>query len=309
VGVVNAFSVAWEVERAVSEGRPVVALETTLVTHGLPSPEGLRVAHALEDDVRAAGALPATVGVLDGALRVGLTLAELETLAGSPKVAKANLGNLAALVASGDPASTTVAATVFAAHRAGIGVFATGGIGGVHRDFAERGDVSSDLAALARYPVVVVCAGAKAILDLPRTVEALETLGVPVFGYRTAAFPAFYRRDSGLPVDRSFESVQDLAAAIVAHRSLGLTSGIVIGNPVPAGQEMPAVVYESALTRALEDARASGVRGRDVTPFLLRKLDTLTQGSSVFSNVALLRHNARLAGDVAVALAALRRRH
>src|SRR5688572_6396598 len=194
------FAVALDVERALREGRPVVALETTLVTHGLPAAEGLAVAHALEDDVRAAGAQPATIGVLDGVLRVGLSRAELERLARAPGVQKVNLGNLAALVQSGDAGSTTVSASLFAAHRAGIGVLATGGIGGVHRDFAERGDVSSDLAALARYPVAVVCAGAKAILDLPRTVEALETLGVPVYGFRTSSFPAFYRRDSGLPV-------------------------------------------------------------------------------------------------------------
>lgn len=296
------FTVALDVERALREGRPVVALETTLVTHGLPTSEGLAVAHALEDDVRAAGAEPATIGVLDGALRVGLGPAELERLARAPAVQKANLGNLAALVTSGGAASTTVSASVFAAHKAGIGVLATGGIGGVHRDFAERGDVSSDLAALARYPVAVVCAGAKAILDLPRTVEALETLGVPVYGFRTATFPAFYRRDSGLPVDRAFEDVRVLAEAVAAHRALGLGTGVVIGNPVPPAQEMPAVVYETTLARALDEARAASVRGRDVTPFLLQKLEALTQGRSVFSNVALLRHNARLAGELAAAL-------
>jgi pseudouridine-5'-phosphate glycosidase len=296
------FAVALDVERALREGRPVVALETTLVTHGLPAAEGLAVAHALEDDVRAAGAEPATIGVLDGALRVGLSRAELERLARSPDVQKVNLGNLAALVASGDAASTTVSASVFAAHRAGIGVLATGGIGGVHRDFAERGDVSSDLTALARYPVAVVCAGAKAILDLPRTVEALETLGVPVYGFRTSSFPAFYRRDSGLPVDRSFEDVHALAEAVGVHRALGLGTGVVIGNPVPAGQEMPAIIYETTLARALDEARAASVRGRDVTPFLLQRLEALTQGRSVFSNVALLRHNARLAGELAAAL-------
>jgi pseudouridine-5'-phosphate glycosidase len=300
--VVLTFAVAPDVERALREGRPVVALETTLVTHGLPAAEGLAVAHALEDDVRAAGAQPATIGVLDGALRVGLSRAELERLARAPGVQKANLGNLAALITGGGPASTTVSASVFAAHKAGIGVLATGGIGGVHRDFAETGDVSSDLAALARYPVAVVCAGAKAILDLPRTVEALETLGVPVYGFRTASFPAFYRRDSGLPIDRAFEDVRALAEAVAAHRALGLGTGVVIGNPVPAAQEMPAVVYETTLARALDEARAGSVRGRDVTPFLLQKLEALTQGRSVFSNVALLRHNARLAGELAVAL-------
>ncbi|MBI5709388.1 MAG: pseudouridine-5'-phosphate glycosidase [Candidatus Eisenbacteria bacterium] len=297
------FVIAPEVEAALDEGRPVVALETTLVTHGLPHPDGVRAAAELEDVVRAGGAMPATIGVLDGALRVGLSRAELEQLATARGVAKLNLGNLAAHVAAGAPGSTTVAATLFAAHQAGIRVFATGGIGGVHRDATTSGDVSADLTALARFPVAVVCAGAKAVLDLARTVELLETLGVPVLGLGTDEFPAFYRRASGLPVDRRFDSVDDLACALTAHFDLGLGTGVIVANPIPAADELPREVYDPALERALADAAAQGVRGRAVTPFLLERLRELTGGRTVAANLALLRDNARLAAALAVALA------
>jgi pseudouridine-5'-phosphate glycosidase len=295
--------VAPEVAGALHARRPVVALETTLVTHGLPHPEGLRAAAWLEDDVRAAGAVPATIGVLDGRLRVGLTRDELERLASARRVAKVGLGNLAAQLASGEPGSTTVAATLFAAHRAGIGVFATGGIGGVHRGAHETGDVSADLIALARFPLALVCAGAKAVLDLPKTVELLETLGVPVYGFGSDRFPAFYRRDSGLPVDARFDDAGALAAAVRAHFALGLRTSVVVANPIPAEHELPADACETALARALDDARREGVRGRDVTPYLLERLHRATGGRSVAANVALLRSNARLASALAAALA------
>jgi pseudouridine-5'-phosphate glycosidase len=191
---------------------------------------------------------------------------------------------------------------MFAAARAGIRVFATGGIGGVHRDAGESGDVSADLTALARYPVAVVCAGAKAILDLPRTVEVLETLGVPVYGLGTERFPAFYRRDSGVPLDRGFDSVERLAGAVRAHWALGLATGVVVANPVPLESEMPREVYEKALAAALADASARGVRGRAVTPYLLDRMRELTEGASVFSNRALLIANARVAAALAGAL-------
>jgi pseudouridylate synthase len=302
------WRVSREVARAVKARRPVVALETTLVTHGLPRPEGLRVAAELEQVVRRGGAVPATIGVLDGVLCVGLTATELERLAKAPGVPKLNLSNLAAKLASGSAGSTTVAATIVAAHGAGIEVLATGGIGGVHRDAAETGDVSSDLTALSRFPVAVVCAGAKAVLDLPRTLEALETLGVPVYGLGTDAFPAFYRRDSGLRVDHRFETPREMAAAVRAHFDLGLGSGVVVANPVPAEDEMPAALYESSLERALADARGQAVKGRDVTPFLLERLRDLTEGASVFSNRALLRANAAVGAALAAALAGGRRR-
>src|SRR6266508_3640039 len=213
----EAFRVSPEVTEALRAAAPVVALETTLVTHGLPHPDGLAAAAELEAEVRTAGAVPATIGLLDGQVVVGLTPAEIERLATSPGVAKVNLSNLAACLAGGRPGSTTVAASLFAAHRLGIRVFATGGIGGVHRESAETGDISADLTALARFPVAVVCAGAKAVLDLPRTLEQLETLGVPVFGFETDEFPAFYSRDSGLPVDRRFDDIGQLADAVSAH--------------------------------------------------------------------------------------------
>jgi pseudouridine-5'-phosphate glycosidase len=285
----------------------VVALETTLVTHGLPRPEGLNVAAELEEAVRRGGAVPATIGVLDGRLRVGLTKTELERLAAARGVAKLNLSNLASHLATGAPGSTTVAATMAAAHAAGIEVLATGGIGGVHREAGRTGDVSGDLTALAHFPVAVVCSGAKAVLDLPRTLEALETLGVPVYGLGTDRFPAFYRRDSGLPVDHRFDTARELAAAVRAHFDLGLGSGIVVANPVPAEDEMPAALYESSLEAALADAARRAVRGRDLTPFLLERLRALTEGASVFSNRALLRANAAAAAALAVALARSRR--
>jgi pseudouridylate synthase len=296
------FVVGDPVREALDARRPVVALETTVVTHGLPDPEGLETALALEEDVRAAGAVPATMGVLDGAIRVGMTPAELERLARADGVVKLNPGNLAAGLASGTPGSLTVATTMFAAHACGIAVFATGGLGGVHR--GDSGDVSADLTALSRVPVAVVCAGAKAILDLPRTVEALETLGVPVLGLGTDEFPAFYRRSSGLPVDARFDSVGALAHAVATHFALRAGTGVVVANPIPAGDELPLAVYDAALETALAEAAARQVRGRAVTPYLLDRLRALTGGKSVRANVALLRHNARVAARLAVELSA-----
>ncbi len=280
----------------------MVALETTVVTHGLPRAEGLAAAAELEAAVREAGAEPATIGVLAGAVRVGMSHNDLDRLATS-NPAKLNPSNLAAHVAAGASGSTTVAATMQVAARVGIQVFATGGIGGVHRGAAETGDVSADLAALARIPVAVVCAGAKAILDLEKTVEALETLGVPVLGLGTDHFPAFYRRSSGLPVDRRFDDVATIAAAVRAHWKLGMSTGVVVANPIPIEHEMPRETYEQALATALADATARDVRGRAVTPFLLDRVRELTEGRSVFSNRALLRHNARVAGQLAAELA------
>ncbi len=289
-----------EVASALDAGRPVVALETTLVTHGLPPGEGLEAASAIEAAVRGAHALPATIGILRGRVRVGLSLAEVEELARSPDVEKLNPGNLAAQLASGRPGSTTVAATIAIAARAGIRVMATGGIGGVHRAADETGDVSADLFAVSRYPVAVVCAGAKAVLDLPRTIEALESLGVPVLGFRTDAFPAFYRRNSGLPVDRRLDRVDDAARAVLAHFDVAKSGGVLVVNPIPPEFEMAEDVYESSLERALADVEKAGVRGRGVTPFLLERMRQLTEGASVFSNRGLLVNNARLAGELAV---------
>ncbi len=287
---------------ALTEGRPVVALETTLITHGLPHPEGIAAALAIEDEIRRAGATPATIGILRGTIRVGLTRAELQELATAPDVVKVNLSNLAATVAAGRAGSTTVAATMFAAHANGIRVFVTGGIGGVHRDARLSGDVSADLTALSRIPIAVVCAGAKAILDLPRTVEMLETLGVPVLGMGTDEFPAFYRRSSGLPVDGRMDTMEELARAVRTHLALGLGSGVLIVNPIPAADELPAETYERVLEAALDEADEQGVRGRDVTPFLLERLRTLSGGESVRANLALLTNNARVGAQLAGAL-------
>ena len=299
------LNVAEPVERAVAAGAPVVALETTLVTHGLPHPSGIQVARELEDAVRQRGAVPATIGVLDGTVRVGLSAGELERLATSSDPAKVNLSNLAFHLARGGHASTTVAATMLAAYRAGIRVLATGGIGGVHRGAADTGDISSDLIALARIPVAVVSAGAKAILDLPKTVEMLETLGVPVLGYQTDEFPAFYRRASGLRVDGRCDDVESLAAAVRVHLALETGTGVLVGNPIPSEQELPALTYDRALTEAVTDAERAGVRGRAVTPFLLDRMRVLTGGESVEVNRALLLNNARLAAELAVALATM----
>jgi pseudouridine-5'-phosphate glycosidase len=300
VPAVIAPAVSPAVAEALAQGRPVVALETTVATHGLPHPDGLATAEAMEAEVRGAGAVPATVGILDGSLRIGLDAAELRRLAGAAPE-KVNLGNLAAVLASGGAGSTTVAATLLAAHRAGIRVFATGGIGGVHR--GESGDVSADLPALARFPVAVVCAGAKAVLDLPRTVEALETLGVPVYGWRTERFPAFDRRDSGLPVDRRFQDLPALAAAVRVHFALGL-GGVLVANAIASEHEVDAVQHERALQEALAAARSAGITGRAVTPFLLQQMRERTGGATLNANRALLLGNARLAGELAVALAA-----
>ena len=290
-----------EVSRALAARTPVVALETTVVTHGLPHPEGVKTAHALEDVIRRAGATPATIGILNGAIRVGLTHAELDQLATTPNVVKVNLSNLAAILAAGCTGSTTVAATMFAAHASGIRVFSTGGIGGVHRDVQESGDVSADLSALARIPIAVVSAGAKAILDLPRTVEMLETLGVPVFGLGTDEFPAFYRRSTGLPVDRRYDSIAELASAVRVHLSIGLGTGVLVANPIPAADEMPPELYERAIQTALADADTGGIRGRALTPFLLERMRVLTGGESIRANQALLHHNATVAAALAVA--------
>ena len=299
------FIIAEHVAAALAAGRPVVALETTLITHGLPQPHGLRVARGLEAAVREAGATPATIGILAGQVHVGLDSRGIETLAASNAV-KVNPGNLAAVVAAGIAGSTTVAATAWAAARAGIRVFATGGIGCVHRGATETGDVSADLAALARHPVAVVCAGAKAILDLPRTREALETLGVPVLGLDTNEFPAFYRRSSGLAVDARCDSPAEAAAAIEAHIALGLPGGILVANPIPGEHELPSDLHDQALATALADAEVAGVRGRAVTPFLLERMRLLTGEASLRANEALLVSNAHVAAQIAVALTTLR---
>jgi pseudouridine-5'-phosphate glycosidase len=286
---------------ALETRRPVVALESTVVTHGLPHPQGVETALELEAEILSRGAVPATIGVLDGQVRVGLTRDEIQRLAAREDgaAAKLNPSNLAAALANGWRGSTTVAATAIAARRVGIDVFATGGIGGVHRGSSETGDVSSDLVTIARTSIAIVCAGAKAVLDLGKTLEMLEMLGVPVLGLGTDELPAFYRRSSGLSLDARFDSIGDLARAIRAHFDLRLGTGVVVANPIPAEHEMPSEVYERAIADAIARAERAGVRGRALTPYLLERMSESTGNASVRANRALLLNNARVAADLA----------
>ncbi|NIA71809.1 pseudouridine-5'-phosphate glycosidase [Pelagibius litoralis] len=290
-----------DVVQALAEGRPVVALESTIITHGMPFPRNLETALAVETDIRTGGAVPATIAILDGCIRVGLDEADLCRLADLDAVAKVSRADLPAVLAAGQPGSTTVAATMICADLAGIKVFATGGIGGVHRGAALSFDVSADLQELARSPVAVVCAGAKAILDLPKTLEVLETLGVPVIGFGSDAFPAFYSRDSGLAVPLRCDTADQVAAVMATKWMLGLGGGLMIANPIPADDEIPADAMEAKIGLALEEAAAQGIQGKAVTPFLLGRLEALTQGASLTANVALVRNNAKLAASIAAA--------
>ena len=298
---------ATEVAEAIAARRPLVALESTIVTHGMPFPDNLATARAVEAVVRDHGAVPATIALVDGRVRVGLDDAALERVAsggdeGSAEVGKASRRDLPVFVARKATAGTTVAATMYLAHRAGIGVFATGGIGGVHRGAERTMDMSADLVELGATPVTVVCAGAKSILDLPRTLEVLETQGVPVVGVGTDEFPAFFTRESGLAVPHRVDSVAELAAVVAAHRDLGLPGGILVANPIPVADAVPAAEIGARIEEALADADRAGVTGKDVTPYLLGRIVELTGGRSLAANVALVRNNAALAAQLAVAL-------
>ncbi len=290
-----------EVAVALASGRPVVALESTVITHGLPEPVNLELARRVESEVRAAGAVPATVAVIDGRVCLGVTTDELERLALSRSLWKISRRDLGPAMAQRATGGTTVAATMIAAHAGGVTVFATGGIGGVHR--GSPSDVSADLPELARTPVVVVCAGAKAILDLPRTLEWLETAGVPVVGWGTDEFPAFFTRGSGLPVSARVNDAAGAAALIRTQWGMGLRSGVLVCVPCPEEVAIPAEVVEPMLRTALQQAEAEGVRGKQVTPFLLSRLADLTGGTTLRANLALLRNNARVAADLARAFA------
>jgi pseudouridine-5'-phosphate glycosidase len=294
--------VSAEVSAALRDGAPVVALESTLLAHGLPAPRNRAVAAELEAQVRAVGAVPATVAVLDGAPRVGLTDAELDRVCGGGLV-KLSVRDLGAAVGLGRDGATTVAATAVLAAAAGVHVFATGGLGGVHREAGTSWDVSADLATLARTPVLTVCSGVKSILDVGATLELLETSSVPVLGYRTDAFPGFYRRDSGFPVPWRVDDVGEVGAVWRAHRELGGGAGLVLAQPVPAADEMPADLHDRLLAEGLALVAERGVVGKDVTPTLLEHFHTASGGASLTANVALVRANAQLAADVAGALA------
>src|SRR4051794_9295176 len=281
-----------EVADALRDGRGVVALESTLIAHGLPAPDNLRVAREAEAAVRAAGAVPATIAVVAGAVRIGLDDAALSAIALRDGVIKAGVRDLAPAVARGMDAATTVASTAVLAARAGIGVFATGGLGGVHRGARETWDESADLMTLAETGIVVVCGGVKSILDVPATLERLETLNVTVAGYRTDAFPGFYLSDSDHPVPWRVESPEDVAALMRARESLGLESrAIVVANPLPAEEQLDPALHDRVLRESLEAVAAGGIRGRDVTPFLLDRFHRETGGASLEGNIPpLLRH-------------------
>ncbi len=294
------------VRDALDARRPVVALESTIITHGMPYPQNLETARAVEEVVRQGGAVPATIAVLDGILRVGLSAADLDRLAARGRdVSKASRRDLPAVLARRGTAGTTVAATMVAAHLAGIAVFATGGIGGVHRGAEQTFDVSADLIELSQTPVAVVCAGAKSILDIPKTLEVLETYGVPVLGYRTDAFPAFYARDSGCAVDGRVDDPGTIARMIAAGRALGLKGGLLVANPIPEGEALDGAAIERQIGEAIRDAATAGLSGKALTPFLLQRLYELTGGRSLAANIALVKNNARLGAEIAAALAVL----
>ncbi len=292
-----------DVAAARAEGRPIVALESTIITHGMPSPQNLETARAVEAKVRAGGAVPATIAVIDGTLHVGLSDAALADLAGRSVVDKLSRADLAVCMARGGTGATTVAATMIAAHAAGIAVFATGGIGGVHRGAETSFDISADLHELAQTPVTVVAAGAKAILDLPKTLEVLETLGVPVIAVGQDALPAFWLRSSGLRAPLRADTAGEIASAHRARAALGLPGGQLVANPIPAADEIAADVLAPLIASAEAEARASGVAGKAVTPFLLNRLFEMTEGATLTANIALVLNNAALAAEIACAIA------
>jgi pseudouridine-5'-phosphate glycosidase len=299
------LDIAPEVAAALAERRAVVALESTIIAHGMPYPRNLEMARAVEGIVRSGGAAPATIAVIGGRLKVGLAAAELELLAKNDGVAKASTRDLAYLVATRAHGATTVAATMRIAALAGIPVFATGGIGGVHRGAEASFDVSADLTELARTDVAVVSAGVKSILDIAATLEQLETLSVPVVVYRADEFPAFYSRQSGHKAPLRLDSVEDIARMMRAKWSLGIAGGISIANPIPAANEIPAATIERAIDEAVREIAARGIAGKDATPFMLAKVNEITGGASLKANIALVENNARLAAEIAAAYALL----
>jgi pseudouridine-5'-phosphate glycosidase len=291
-----------EVQAALAEGRAVVALESTIISHGLPRPDNLRIAREIEDSVRVGGAVPATIAIVGGVARIGLDDTALEQVAAGDEVVKVSVRDVAAVAARGGTGATTVASTAHLAARAGIAVFATGGLGGVHRGARDTWDESADLTTLSRTPVLVVCAGVKSILDVGATLERLETLNVGVLGYRTDRFPGFYRADSGYPLHWRVETPHEAAAVLRAQRELGTEGyGLVLANPIPRADELDPHVHDRVLAEGLSAVDAAGVRGKDVTPFLLDWFHRETAGASLAANIALVLNNARLAGEVATA--------
>ena len=303
------LDIAPDVAEAPTQGHAVVALESTTIALGMPYPGNVVTARAVEHIIRNEGAMPATIAVLGGRLKIGLGEAELEHVAQSPDMAKASVRDLPVLIASRRDGATTVASTMRIAAMAGIRVFATGGIGGVHRGVETTADVSADLTELAQSPVAVISAGAKAILDLPRTLEMLETLSVPVIGYQCDEFPAFYSRSSGLRIPARADSPEEIAGILAARWRLSNVGGALIANPIPGADEIPADQIEQHIAAALRDASARGVAGKEVTPFLLARIRDLTQGASQRANVALVLNNAQVGARIARALSAIVRKN
>jgi pseudouridylate synthase len=302
----DVLALSGEVAQAIAEMRPVIAFESTIISHGMPYPRNVETAREAERIAREAGVVPATIAVLDGRIAVGLADAQLERLAKEKEVLKVSRRDMAWALAGRRTGATTVSATMLAAAKAGISVFATGGIGGVHRGAQDTFDVSADLSELAATSVLVVSAGAKAILDLPRTLEVLETLGVPVVGFGTNEFPAFYSRASGLPLFLRVDTAAQAASMLRAQRSLGLPQGILVANPVPAESEIPRQTMERWIDQALADLGARSVTGKAVTPFLLSRIVELSGGRSLEANVKLFHNNVRLGSAIAAELAAMR---
>ncbi|MEM8801540.1 MAG: pseudouridine-5'-phosphate glycosidase [Pseudomonadota bacterium] len=292
-----------EVADTLASGGPVVALESTIISHGMPYPQNVETARAVEATVREHGAVPATIAVIDGRLKIGLANEALEHLASAEDVEKLSRQNMAACLARGGTGATTVAATMISAHLAGISVFATGGIGGVHRGAEQSFDISADLQELAQTPVAVVCAGAKAILDIPKTLEVLETLGVPVIAFGQDTLPAFWSQSSGYPATR-VDTTAALAESFAMARRLGLKAGMLVANPIPKADEIPPDVINPIIEQALNDATESGISHGGVTPFVLDRVFHLTEGRSLDANTALVLNNARLAGGLASDLSA-----
>ncbi len=301
------LDIAPEVAQAIASNRPVVALESTIISHGMPYPQNVETALQVEQVVRDNGAVPATIAVIGGRLKAGCTKEEIVYLGQKGlNCAKASRRDLAVLAARGEDGATTVTTTMIIAHMAGIQIFATGGIGGVHRGAETTMDISADLEELSKTPVMVVCAGAKSILDLGLTLEYLETHGVPVIGYGTQELPAFYTRKSGFSVDYRMDTPQELAATFHTSLELGFQGGMLVTNPIPEAYSMDPAVINKAIDQAVADAQAKGIHGKDITPFLLDAVKTITGGDSLNSNIQLVYNNAKVAAQAAVALCALR---
>jgi pseudouridine-5'-phosphate glycosidase len=296
------LSVRRDVAEAIRLQRPIIALESTIIAHGLPRPQNVEIALKAEEEARKLGAVPATMGIMEGRIVIGLNPEQIELLGTEQEVLKVSRKDFAYALAAGRIGATTVCGTMMAAHMAGIRVFATGGIGGVHRGAEQSFDISADLLELSRTPVIVVSAGAKSILDLPKTLEFLETRGVPVLGYQTSHFPAFYSAESDLPLDLVVESPEQIAGIYGMQRSLGLEQGILVANPIPKKHEIPRAIMEGYLGTALTELDRAGVTGKQVTPFLLSRVFELSGGKSLEANIELLYNNVRLACRIAGAL-------